>query len=74
MKTVTLCLAMVGLFFAAVLSRPGEACLFKKHKAPAAQTKTAKPQSLIGSPTSAKPSAFGGNKGTLWSLAETIRN
>jgi len=74
MKSVTLCLAMVGLFFYAALARPGDACLFKKHKSQTAQAKTAKIQGHPVGPASPKPSAFGGNKGTLWSLADTIHN
>jgi hypothetical protein len=80
MKTLTLTLAAIGIFFAAMMAGPDQGCLFKKKsKDQSVRTKTAKVQGHPVSPEYSqakptRPSAFGGEKGTFWTLAETVRN
>jgi len=77
MKTLTLCLISVGFLFA--MAHPGQACFCKKHqdKDHCTQAKAVKVQGHPTGPTTSdavRPSAFGGDKGTLWSLADTVHN
>jgi len=75
MKTLSLCLVMVGFLIA--MAHTHEACLCKKHQDHVAQAKATRVQGHPVGPTTpspTQPSAFGGDKGTLWTLAQTVHN
>lgn len=69
MKTVTLCLAMAGLLFSAGCAATGNGGIAKEQTSQAVHV-----QGLTGIAAASEPSAFGGTRGTLYSLAETVRN
>jgi hypothetical protein len=80
MKPLFLSLAVVGIFFASVLAHANAGCPCKqKSKSESARAKTVRVQGhpispQYGQAPITRPSAFGGDKGTLWKLAETVHN
>lgn len=80
MKTLLFSLAAVGLFLASALAHFGAGSTGNaKSRYLSSRTKAAHVQGQAISPTCdpfpvTRPSAFGGEKGTLWALTQTVRN